>query len=271
MQIPLSDRIYNISISSFAWIVYLFALIPTLLVIPISLGSTSELQFLPPSQWSLYLYEKLFSSQQWLLALWVSFQIAILSMFVALAVGVPAAYVIARGRFRGRELVYLVLLSPLFVPTIVLALAVYLYFSQLGLINTKFGLVISHTVLQIPYVIVAMTAGITQIDRNLEVAATIMGASKTRILTSVIIPQSKISLIASGLFAFMISFDEVTMSWFLSGAGTTTFPVIMYSSLKLETSPVIAAAAALLSVASIAICTLLVLVPSLNRGMKIGT
>ena len=270
MQIPLADRIYNITIKSLAWVVYLFALIPTLLVIPISLGSTSELQFLPPSQWSLYLYEKLFSSQQWLSALWISFQIAILSMLVALAVGVPAAYAIARGYFRGRGLIQLILLSPLFVPTIVLALAVYLYFSQLGLVNTKFGLIISHAILQIPYVIVVMMAGIAQIDRNLEVAATIMGASRARILTGIIIPQSKVSLIAAGLFAFMISFDEVTMSWFLSGIGTTTFPVIMYSSLKLETSPVIAAAATLLSVASIAICTLLVLVPSLNKGMKVG-
>jgi putative spermidine/putrescine transport system permease protein len=111
-------------------------------------------------------------------------------------------------------------------------------------------------VITIQYVIVTTSSGLRQIDRNVELAASVMGASLLTVFRRVVLPQIKPSLISSALFAFLISFDEVVIAWFISGTSSATLPVVMYGSLKMEVSPIIAAAATMLSAASIAICVL---------------
>jgi putative spermidine/putrescine transport system permease protein len=147
-----------------------------------------------------------------------------LTTALSLAVGVPAAYALARGRFPGKRLLALFLLSPIMVPGVVIALALYIYFARIGLRDGDVRLVLGHIVATLPFVIVTASAGLRQVDPALETAATIMGASRFTIFRKVTLPLIRSLMLAGGLFAFLISFDEVVISWFVARADTTTHP-----------------------------------------------
>lgn len=232
--------------------IYVFLTLPSVLTIPISFSGTQTLTF-PVSDLSLDLYRRFFASPVWTGSLIESLIVGSVTAVVATAVGALAAYGLSRGNFIGQKLVGAILLSPILVPSIVIALGVYFYFSQLRLIGTTLGLVLAHSVLTIPYVIVVLLAGLRQLDQNVETAAGIMGASPLRIFTHVVLPQIRYPLMSAFLFAFLISFDETVISWFIAGTNATTLPVVMYGSLKVEVAPEIAAAATMLSVTSIVI------------------
>lgn len=240
------------SLPAFVTGIYVFLLMPSVLVIPMSFGG-GELAF-PPRRISLELYREFFGSPVWTEALGVSLRVAAATALIATALGTLAAFGLERGEFRGKRVLGFVLLSPILLPAVVIALGIYFYFSYLGLAGTLPGLVLAHLVLTVPYVIVTVTSGLKQIDPNVELAASIMGASPLLIFARVVLPQIVSSLASAALFAFLVSFDEVVIAWFISGTKAATLPVVMYSTLKLEASPVIAAAATMLSAASIAIC-----------------
>ncbi|MGY4352985.1 ABC-type spermidine/putrescine transport system permease subunit II [Bradyrhizobium sp. GM7.3] len=155
---------------------------------------------------------------------------------------------------RGRSAVQLVLMSPILVPSIVLALGVYLYFGAAGLSGTKTGIILAHTAYVLPFVIVTASSGIKALDARIEVAAQVVGSSRVQILRYVVIPQLRPTIMVSLLFAFLMSFDEVVLSWFLSGTSATTLPVKMFTAIHWEVSPVLAAVATLLTVISAAAC-----------------
>ena len=125
------------------------------------------------------------------------------------------------------------------VPTIVGALGLYLYLVHLGLAGTTAGLILGHTTLTTPFVIVIANASMRQIDPNLETAARIMGAGPLLVFRRVVLPRLYPAAVAAALFAFLISFDEVVIAWFVSGVGTATLPVKMYSAIHWEVSPVL--------------------------------
>lgn len=233
-----------------AWAVYGLLVIPCLLVIPMSFAGEDQLVF-PPRQFSLDLYRRFFDSVVWMEALQQSVVVATGTAFLATCIGVSAAYGFVRGRFFGRSLIGFFLFSPLLVPAVVVALGVYLYFARLGLTGTTLGIILAHTVLSLPFVVVTSLTGMKQIDANVELAAAMMGASRFSILTRVVLPQIWPSILASALLAFLLSFDEAVVTWFIAGAGTATLPVVMFSSLKAEVSPIIAAAATLLMTTTI--------------------
>ena len=232
-------------VPTWAWVAYGLMVVPCILVIPMSFAGEDQLVF-PPRQFSLDLYRKFFGSVVWMEALKQSVVVASGTAVLATCIGVSAAYGFVRGRFFGRSVIGFLLFSPMLVPAVVLALGVYLYFARLGLTSTTLGIVFAHTVLTLPFVVVTSSSGMRQIDVNVELAATMMGASRFVILTRVVLPQVWPSVLASALLAFLISFDEAVLTWFIAGAGTATLPVVMFSSLKSEVSPIIAAAATLL-------------------------
>ena len=238
-----------------ASLVYAFLLVPSLIVIPVSFGTRNEIRF-PPREFSFELYQIFFSSSGWTGPLLQSLKIALIATVVALVTAVPAAYGIVRYEFRGKRAITLLLMSPLVIPAIVMALGLYLYFSYVHLTGTTLALVLGHTIYVTPFVIVMIAAGVQKLDPNLEFGATLMGAGRYRMFTTVVLPQLIPSILAGGLFAFLISFDEVVISWFLASATTTTLPVKMYSSIQWEISPVIAAVSTMLTVLSFAICML---------------
>jgi putative spermidine/putrescine transport system permease protein len=254
-----------------AVLVYAYLVMPSLIVIPISFsGEGSDLTF-PPATYSLRLYEEFFTTSTWMQPVLQSLTIASIVCIAVTAVAVPAAYALVRFEFPGKRAVTLLMMSPVLIPVIVLALGMYLYFSRLGTTGTTLAMVLGHSVYVIPYVIVTVGAGIRQLDPAIEFAATVMGASRTTLFFRVVLPQLVPSIVAGALFAFLISFDEVVIAWFLSSAQTTTLPVRMYSSIQWGISPVIAAVSTLLTVLSFLVGLVSVaLQPKSVRGAAAG-
>lgn len=232
----------NLSLSIvIAWLVYLFLVVPSLIVIPMSFGTSAELVF-PPSEWGLDLYAKaLDPSEGWLSAGGRSLILAVLATALAVLMGVPAAYGLSRTNFPGHKALSFMLMSPIFAPTIVIALALYFYFATLRMNGTLVALVMSHAVIITPFLVVTTLSGLKHLDRNIENAAMVMGATQLQIFFRVVLPAIKGPVLAGALFAFLLSFDEVIVSWFIARSDQPTLPVKMYSSIQWEVSPVLAA------------------------------
>jgi putative spermidine/putrescine transport system permease protein len=210
----------------------------------------------PPRSVSLSQFRRFFADETWTSSLWTSVQIAVASSLIALLVGVLAAYALSRGRLRGQSIIRLGLLSPMLVPSIVLGLGAYLYLGSIGLSGTKTGIVIVHSAYVLPFVIVTTSAGLNAIDARIELAVQVLGASRTQVLRYVVIPQLRATILVGFLFAFLMSFDEVVLAWFLSGTSATTLPVKMFAAIQWEVSPIIAAVATILTLLSAVICIL---------------
>ncbi|MFT4065490.1 ABC transporter permease [Paraburkholderia sp.] len=236
-----------------AILVYVFILVPTLIVIPISFGGDGELTF-PPRVWSTSLYVHLFTSASWVGPILQSLKVASLTMLVSVLLGLPASYGLVRHEFPGKRFVMLLLMSPILVPVIVMSLGLYLYLSRLHLVGSTFGLVVSHVAYVTPFMMMTVMAGVKKLDPALEFASTIMGAKRGTVFFKVVLPQLRPSILAGALFAFLVSFDEVVIAWFLTSPATTTLPVRMYSSIQWDISPVIAAVSALLTLLSLVFC-----------------
>ena len=199
--------------------------------------------------------------------MWNSLQVATAASVLATLIGIPAAYAFARGRFLGRSTVQMLVISPMFVPVIVIALGLYFLAAATGQQGRFSTLVLAHAMYGLPFVVMLVLSGMTQVDPALEKAAMLMGASPARVFLQVVLPQLKIPIFAGFLFAFLASFDEVVIAWFLNGPTTITLPVKMYSSIMWENTPVIAAVSTMLTLLSFAVC-LLTMMLGANPGAK---
>jgi len=229
----------------FSCLVMIFLIAPILVVIVVSFNDTTLFE-LPPVRWSLRWYGTLLDSREWREAFWLSLWVAAAVTALALMLGVPAGYALARSQFAGRRLLEFVLISPMIVPVIVLALALYALFARLGLIGRPAGLLLAHTVLAIPVVIVIVGAAFRRADAGIELAARACGASFLRAFWSVSLPSVRPALISAGAFAFLTSFDEVVMALFIGGPGATTLPKRIWEAVKFELDPSLTAISTLL-------------------------
>lgn len=239
--------------TAIAWCGYLFLLFPSLIVIPVSFSGAQEFEF-PPRSFSIGLYLKFFGDSTWWRAAVQSAIVGTATTVLAMALAVPAAYGLARSQFRGKPLVEIALLSPMLVPVVVLGLGLYMHLAAMQVVGSTLGIVVAHAVLVVPFVVVSVTSGLRHADPALETVAMLMGASRLRIFFEVVLPQIKASIMVGALFAFLISFDEVVIAYFLSGPQSTTLPVKMYSAIRWEVSPVLAAVSTLLTAISLAFC-----------------
>jgi putative spermidine/putrescine transport system permease protein len=239
-----------------AWLGYLFLVVPSVIVIPVSLNGTQELQF-PPRELSLHLYREFFTQQAWWSAAVQSLIVGALTAVLALLIALPAAYGLSRTASRLRQVMEVALLSPMLVPVIILGLGLYMHLTGLRMTDSTAGLVLSHTVLVVPFTFISLMAGLRQTDPALETIAMVMGASRLRIVLTVVLPQIYGPMLVGSLFAFLISFDEVVVAYFVTGPASQTLPVKMYSAIKWEVSPVLAAVSTLLTLLSLAVCMLL--------------
>lgn len=243
----------RLAANSAAWFVYTLLALPSLIIIPMSFGTSDELEF-PPRAFSLHLYRTYIFQSNWMAATLESLEVASGAAIVSVVLGVSGAYALVRADFPGKRLVGMLLLSPAFIPAIVLGLGLYLYLGVAHISGTTAGLIISHSLITMPFVILTTAAGLRHVDRNLEVAASVMGAGRLRVLSKITLPLLRPTIIAAALFAFLISFDEVVISYFIAGVRTQTLPVKMYSAIHWEISPVLAAVSTLLTVLSLAVC-----------------
>jgi putative spermidine/putrescine transport system permease protein len=229
-----------------------FLVLPIFIVVPMSFSASRFLAFPPPS-WSLRWYLEYFGSAEWMLATAVSLQAATATCLLATPIGVAAAYALHTKKTRLTEVAYPLLMVPLMMPHIVVAVGVFFLFARIGLNNTLTGVILAHTMLAIPFVLITTLSGLQGFDMNQERAAQSLGVNRLTAFLKVTAPQIKGSIIAGALFAFISSFDEVVVSLFLSGGPTSTLPKRMFVALRDEVDPTIAAISSLLIFASLGI------------------
>jgi len=235
---------------AFTVLVLLFLIAPIAVVFPLSFSS-GELLTLPTPGWSWRWYEDFFTSSKWLLATRNSFVVGIATAALATFLGTLCALGIFLGRFRGKAILIALLSTPMVVPVVVTAIAVYFAFSFVGLNNTLAGLVLAHTVLSVPYVLITVLATLSTFDRNLLKAAATCGAPPHIAFMRVVLPLIAPGVATGALFAFATSFDELVVAIFVSSPGQFTLPRQMYAGLREFLSPTIAAAAVLLILCSV--------------------
>lgn len=233
-------------------VILCFLILPTLLVIPMSFSATTYLRF-PPSGFSLRWYQAYLSDPEWILATIFSLKIAVLTTFSATVLGTMAALAIVRGNLPARETINALMLAPLVVPHIVLAIAIYLQFGSLGLNGTTLGFVSAHTALAAPYVVIIVAAALTRVDPALEMAALNLGASRLRTFLEVTMPLVAPAVFAGAIFAFLASFDETIVSFFISGVENKTLTRKLFEDIDFNLSPVIAAVSTLIVIVTIAV------------------
>lgn len=226
-------------------VLLLFLLAPLVVAIGSSFTAGTVPEF-PPRTWSLRWYEHLMSQPIFLAAAANSLALAALATLLNLPIALAAAWAIARGRFRGRETLQTVLMSPLVVPAVVTGIAILLAFAQAGWRNAFSRLLIAHLVITLPYLVRTLIASLSRIDVAAEEAALTLGASPWRAFLHVTLPQLAPGVIAGALFAFIISFDNVSVSLFLSSAKFSTLPIAILAYVEYNLDPTIAALSTLL-------------------------
>jgi putative spermidine/putrescine transport system permease protein len=225
--------------------VLVFLVAPIFIVVVVSFSDVAYLRF-PVESYSLRWYDSFFGQRAWIDALWTGLRVAGMSAALSTVLGTMGAWGLARSRFRGKQLVYAFLFSPIIVPLIILALAVYFVFNDLRLLGSELGIVLAYTVMGMPYVVVTVSSALVLFDATQEQAASTLGASSLRTLWHVTFPQIASSIFAGGLFAFVIALDEVILITFLSGGRVTTLARRLWDSLRYDLDPSLAVAGSLL-------------------------
>ncbi|WP_441922957.1 ABC transporter permease [Marmoricola sp. RAF53] len=218
---------------------------PTLVVIPLSFSSQQSYTF-PPAGFSTRWYENFFTDPAWFDSAMLSLRVAGTVTVLATLLGTAAALGLVRGTGRWRGAVQALLMAPMIIPGVIVAIGIYYVFLKWHLSETFFGFVVAHTIMATPFVIVTVLASLATLDRQLEQAAAILGATPFRTLRSITLPLIAPGMLVGALFAFLTSFDESIVSLFLSGPINRTLPVQLYQSVTAEIDPTGAAAATLL-------------------------
>ena len=222
--------------------VAVFLLAPLAVVVIISFSSAPFLQF-PPPGFSLRWYAVLFSTPAWTNALWVSVQLMVPSSILATVLGTAASLGLVRGRVPGAAFITACLMLPIIVPGMITAAALFGIYRGLGLNGTLTGLIIGHTVLNIPYVVATVSSALRVQDAQLEQAAATLGAPPWATFRHVTLPLIMPAVLSSLLIAMILSFDELIVSLFVSSARVRPVAVQMWSNLLGDFDPTIAAIA----------------------------
>ncbi|WP_027054642.1 ABC transporter permease [Mesorhizobium erdmanii] len=225
--------------------VLLFLITPILVVIPLSFNSVPFFTFPMPGL-SLRWYEEIFMTERWQGGLRNSIFVGVAVTLLATVLGTIAALGLSRPNFPWRTAVMSVLISPIIVPIVITAVGTYFFYADIGLLNTYTGLILAHTTLATPVVVITVTATLAGYDHSLTRAAASLGASPITAFFKVTLPLILPGMISGSLFAFLTSFDEVVVALFLAGPEQTTLPKVMFSGIREQISPSIAAAATVL-------------------------
>ena len=225
--------------------VIVFIAAPTFVLLP---ASTSESNFLswPPVGFTLRWYEEFFVNPAWRDAFVRSLLIGIATALVAMGLGIPAAYVLGKQTVPGRSAIMTALLMPIVLPSIIVGVGLFYLYSRIGLLHTSVGLVLGHTIFALPYVVVTTMAALRAYDDRLDQAAWTLGANKLTTFRLVSFPLMKAGMASAFLFAFVHSFDELSVALFVSGQNAPTLPKRLWGETLYKLDPSVAAAASII-------------------------
>ncbi|MDC0489950.1 ABC transporter permease [Paracoccaceae bacterium] len=252
-QIRLKNRLW---LYIFSFITLFLLIVPSLVVIPMSFSASQYLEF-PPQEWSLRWYENYFFSwkvengfNDWMAATWTSIKVAVLTIFVAVPIGTMAAYGLVNSSSRTRKILFPIFISPMMVPIILVAIGLFYFFVQFKLVGSVLGLVIGHSLVALPLVLIIVFSALKNYDMNQEKVARSLGAGRFRAFREITLPQIKFSIISASLIAFLTSFDEIIISLFVAGGDNSTITRSMFLALRDQIDPTIAAISTILIIIS---------------------
>ena len=219
-------RIRSVLLYALTGVLMAIILLPLMIVIAVSV-SDSVLASFPPTGFTLHWYAAALQDTEFLAAMRFSTLLALSATMLSLLLGVPAAFVLVRARFVGRQVLIDLLLSPLIFPALVIGLALLQLFSALHWQDARLTLVIAHGVITVPYIIRTVTASLMMVNRSLEEAARTLGATRFIVFWRVTLPQIASGVAAGGLFAFMVSFDNYPVTMWLANSEYSPVPLIL--------------------------------------------
>ena len=246
-----------------------FLIAPVVVVVLVAFTPEGWLK-IPTTSFSLRWFRAIADHPEFISAFRNSLAIAVTASILATAIGTLAALGIVRYRFPGREVVSSFLLSPLMVPTVVTGVALLYFFSRIGLASTLGGIIVAHVVVTGPYVVRTVSASLAGFDRSLELAAMTLGADRWQTFRRVTLPLILPGLTAGAIFAFIVSFDELTVTLFVTGPKLATLPIRIYNHITYITDPLVAAVSALLVFLTIGIVLILERLVGLDRLLGTG-
>jgi putative spermidine/putrescine transport system permease protein len=227
-----------------------FLVLPHLVVAMVSFDPSPAAIF-PPQDFSFRWYLNAFTRPVFREALALSVMVALGATAVALTAGTLVSYLLVRYRFPGRDFLAALLQMPMMIPEVVLGLGFLILFSQLQWYSSIVNILLAHGVITLPYAVRVITANLQTTSRSLEEAASLLGAGPVRTFLRVTLPTIWPGMVAAAVFAFVVSFDNFTVTAFLV---TTrgTLPIEIYSYIRTESDPTIAALSTVLILISLA-------------------
>jgi len=268
------ERAWHYSFRVLCGLIFLFLIMPILVIVPLSFNAEPYFTFneqmlrLNSDAYSLRWYNDIFGNPQWVHSIQNSFIVAVFSTLLATILGTLAALGLSRSHMPYRTAIMGVLISPMIVPLIITAAGMYFFYSNIGLAQTYLGLILAHTALGTPFVVITVTATLVGFDHSLTRASASLGADPTRTFFKIIVPLILPGVISGALFAFITSFDEVVVVLFLAGFEQRTIPRQMWAGIREQISPTILAVATLLIAFSIVLMTVLELLRRRNERLR---
>ncbi|WP_188092452.1 ABC transporter permease [Azospirillum sp. B21] len=262
-----SQRIAWITTVVVGTLVLFFLMAPILAIVPLSFSSSTYLTY-PLPGFSLRWYEDFLGSARWMNALKNSVIIGVASAVLSMVLGTLASLGLAQWKSKWKPLVLALVLSPMVVPVVITAVGVYFFFAPLGLTGNYLGLILVHTALATPFVVITVSATLQSFDMTLARAAASLGAPPLLTFRKVILPLILPGLASGALFAFATSFDEVVTVLFLAGPEQRTLPREMFSGIRENISPTITAVAVVLTVISVCMLSTLEYLRRRNERLK---
>lgn len=268
------ERIWYYAFRLICALIFFFLMAPILIMLPLSFNAqpyftfTREMLTFDPAGYSLRWYVDVFTSASWLRSIGNSFVIGIASTLLATTLGTLAALGLSRSQLPFRGLIMGILISPMVVPLIISAAGMFFFFSSINIAQTYLGVILAHTALGTPFVVITVTATLVGFDHTLTRAAAGLGAPPTTVFRRVTMPLILPGVISGALFAFITSFDEIVIVLFIAGVEQRTIPREMWSGIREQISPSILAAATILVMVSVALLTVVELLRRRSERLR---
>jgi putative spermidine/putrescine transport system permease protein len=263
------DRVWHYGARALCYGVLVFLILPILIIVPISFSSGNVLAF-PLPGFSLRWYETITGSPAWMDAARNSLIVGVSATILSMILGTMAAIGLARARFRFKPLLVGLVVSPILIPIVITAVGMYFFLVKVGLVGTYPGLILAHTALSVPFVVVTVMATLDGFDMSLMRAAASLGARPLTAFGKVMLPIILPGVASGGLFAFATSFDEIVVTFFIAAPEQRTLPRQIFSGVREYVSPGIAAAATLLIIISALLLTTVELLRRRSERLRTG-
>ncbi|MCH9758889.1 MAG: ABC transporter permease [Proteobacteria bacterium] len=270
------EKIWHYALRVFVGLVLFYLVFPILVIIPLSFNAspfftfTKEMLAFDPDGYSLEWYYDFFNDLNWQAAVKNSAIITVSATLLATFLGTLAALGLAKSYLPYRRVLMALLISPMIVPLIISAAAMYFFYTNIRLQGTYLGVILAHTALATPFVVITVTATLSGFDHSLIRAAASLGANSTTIFFRIIVPIILPGVIAGALFAFITSFDEVVVIYFVGSYQQHTIPWQMFSGIRERISPTILAVATMLIIVSMLLLCTLECIRRRNERMRRG-